>query len=109
MTGSQQNWDYYRKTSALRRPERSVDQKTCYTADPESNLIEIGSWNKPGIVTEDDFRWATEEASKKKKQGYELDITDKRLHHEIYLSDARKVAPEKMKTVIRHPIREKEK
>ena len=38
-------------------------------------------------------------------QGYALDITDKRLHHEIYLSDARKVAPEKRKTVIRHPIR----
>ena len=39
------------------------------------------------------------------QQGYELDITDKRLHHEIYLSDARKVAPEKLKTVIRHPIK----
>ena len=38
-------------------------------------------------------------------QGYELDITDQRLHHEIYLSDARKVAPEKLKTVIRHPIK----
>ena len=40
-------------------------------------------------------------------QGYALDITDKRLHHEIYLSDARKVAPEKLKTVIRLPIRKK--
>lgn len=40
------------------------------------------------------------------QQGYTLDITDQRLHHEIYLSDARKVAPEKLKTVIRHPIRE---
>ncbi|MBO4864620.1 MAG: GyrI-like domain-containing protein [Eubacterium sp.] len=40
-------------------------------------------------------------------QGYELDITDKRLHHEIYLSDARRVAPEKLKTVIRHPIKKK--
>ena len=39
------------------------------------------------------------------EQGYELDITDERLHHEIYLSDARKVAPEKLKTVIRHPIK----
>ena len=39
------------------------------------------------------------------EQGYVLDITEKRLHHEIYLSDARKVAPEKLKTVIRHPIR----
>ena len=39
------------------------------------------------------------------KEGYALDITDKRMHHEIYLSDARRVAPEKLKTVIRHPIR----
>ncbi len=38
-------------------------------------------------------------------QGYVLDITSQRMHHEIYLSDARKVAPEKRKTVIRHPIR----
>lgn len=37
--------------------------------------------------------------------GYENDFSDTRLHHEIYLSDARKVAPEKWKTVIRHPIR----
>ena len=41
------------------------------------------------------------------EQGYRLDITDERMHHEIYLSDARKVAPEKLKTVIRHPIRAK--
>ena len=39
------------------------------------------------------------------EQGYTLDISDQRLHHEIYLSDARKVSPEKLKTVIRHPIR----
>ncbi len=41
------------------------------------------------------------------QQGYALDITDKRMHHEIYLSDARKVAPEKLKTMIRHPIKVK--
>ena len=40
-----------------------------------------------------------------KAQGYELDISDNRLHHEIYLSDARKVVPEKLNTVIRHPVR----
>ena len=40
--------------------------------------------------------------------GYMLDISDKRLHHEIYLSDARKTAPENLKTVIRHPIRKKD-
>ena len=98
------------------------------------------------FVTREDFEWAVEEATKKKKtdfskvefftydeglcvqcmhigpyddepatvelmhkfmeeQGYELDITDERMHHEIYLSDARRVAPEKLKTVVRHPIK----
>ncbi len=41
------------------------------------------------------------------ENGYENDINEKRLHHEIYMSDARKAAPEKWKTVIRHPIRRK--
>lgn len=39
------------------------------------------------------------------ENGYANDFSDVRLHHEIYLSDARKVAPEKLKTVVRHPIR----
>lgn len=39
------------------------------------------------------------------KNGYENDLSDTRLHHEIYMSDARKVVPEKWKTVIRHPIK----
>lgn len=100
----------------------------------------------PDFVTRDEFQWAVEEGTRKKKkdfskveflsideglcvqcmhigpydhepetvtlmhefidqQGYTLDITDERHHHEIYLSDARKVAPEKLKTVIRHPIK----
>ncbi len=100
----------------------------------------------PDFVTEEDFRWALEEAERKKKtdisgtefftydeglcvqcmhmgayddepatvaamhsfmerEGYVLDITGSRLHHEIYLSDARKTAPDKLKTVIRHPVR----
>lgn len=40
-------------------------------------------------------------------QGYVLDITDTRLHHEIYLSDPRKCAISKLKTVVRHPVKEK--
>ena len=40
-----------------------------------------------------------------KEKGYILDITDKRYHHEIYLSDPRKCDPNKIKTVIRHPIK----
>ena len=101
----------------------------------------------PDFVTKDDFEWAVQTATKKKKldcssaefltvneslcvqimhlgafddepatveimnkfiheNGYVNDINDRRLHHEIYMSDARKVAPEKWKTVIRHPIKE---
>ena len=100
----------------------------------------------PDFVTKDDFEWAVQTATKKKKldcssaefltvneslcvqimhlgafddepatveimnkfiheNGYVNDINDRRLHYEIYMSDARKVAPEKWKTVIRHPIR----
>lgn len=102
----------------------------------------------PDFVTKEDFEWAIQEASRKKKedfskvefltyneglcvqcmhigpyddepetiqrmndflteQGYEPDITNKRLHHEIYLSDARRVAPDRLKTVIRHPIKKR--
>lgn len=38
------------------------------------------------------------------ENGYVIDIGDTRRHHEIYISDPRKVAPEKLKTVLRHPI-----
>lgn len=102
----------------------------------------------PDFVAKEDFDWAIEEATKKKKEdfskveflayeegvcvqcmhigpyddepatvemmhefmtaeGYELDITEERFHHEIYLSDARLVAPERLKTVIRHPVKKK--
>lgn len=39
------------------------------------------------------------------ENGCENDLSESRLHHEIYLSDVRKSAPEKWKTVIRHPIK----
>ena len=39
------------------------------------------------------------------ENGYRNDMTDIRLHHEIYLSDIRKVQPSKWKTIIRHPIK----
>ena len=39
------------------------------------------------------------------QNGYVNDINRERLHHEIYMSDAGRVAPEKWKTVIRHPIK----
>jgi hypothetical protein len=39
------------------------------------------------------------------EQGYVNDLSDTRRHHEIYLTDVRKVPPEKWRTVVRHPIR----
>ena len=42
-----------------------------------------------------------------REQGYETDFTGHRRHHEIYLSDPRRTAPEKLKTVLRHPVRVK--
>lgn len=39
--------------------------------------------------------------------GYEEDFSSQRYHHEIYLSDPRRCAPEKLKTILRHPVRPK--
>ncbi len=39
------------------------------------------------------------------QKGYRIDMNEARRHHEIYLSDPRKTSPEKLKTVIRHPVR----
>jgi hypothetical protein len=38
-------------------------------------------------------------------QDYAIDLSDERRHHEIYLGDPRRTAPDKLKTVVRHPIR----
>ncbi len=40
-------------------------------------------------------------------EGYDVDISAERLHHEIYLSDPRRTAPEKLRTVIRHPVKKR--
>jgi len=60
--------------------------------------MHIGSYDDEPATVERMHDFMTSEA-------YALDITDKRFHHEIYLSDARRVAPEKLKTVIRHPVK----
>lgn len=39
------------------------------------------------------------------ENGYELDLSDNRLHHEIYLSDPRRVSPDRLRTIVRHPIK----
>lgn len=61
--------------------------------------MHIGSYdNEPATIE------AMEQMAQ--ENGYEIDISEERLHHEIYLSDPRRAAEEKLKTVIRHPIRQ---
>ena len=50
--------------------------------------------------------WSTTVLPNPAENGYENDFSASRQHHEIYLSDARKVAPERWRTVVRHPIKE---
>lgn len=112
----------------------------------KENFAWIAMIRLPEFVTEEEFAWAVQEATAKKKtdfskvefftydeglcvqcmhigsyddepqtiaemeryqaeQGYVTDISDHRFHHEIYLSDPRRCAPEKQRTVVRHPIR----
>ena len=114
----------------------------------KSSFCWISVIRLPEFVSEAEFQWAVETATKKKKldcssaefltvdeglcvqilhqgpfeeeaasiarmeayleeNGYETDLSAERRHHEIYLSDARKVAPEKWRTVIRLPIRKR--
>jgi hypothetical protein len=62
------------------------------------HVMHIGSYDDEPATIAKMERYAVE-------NGYVIDITDTRHHHEIYLSDPRKVAPEKLKTVVRHPIK----
>lgn len=64
--------------------------------------MHVGSYDEEPGTVEAMHRYIEEE-------GYVPDITDQRFHHEIYLSDARRCAPDKLKTVIRIPIKKKEK
>ena len=114
----------------------------------KSSFCWISVIRLPDFITKEDFDWAVDSATKKKKldcskaefltideglcvqimhigafddeyltveimdqylgdNGYENDFSNTRLHHEIYLSDARRVDPRKWKTVVRHPIRKK--
>ncbi len=84
--------DYSRKEDYSKVEFLTYDEGLCV------QCIHIGPYDDEPATVEKMHDFMTGE-------GYELDITEKRLHHEIYLSDARRVAPEKQKTVIRHPVK----
>lgn len=60
--------------------------------------MHIGSYDDEPETVENMHRYMEE-------NGYVLDFSKKRMHHEIYLSDPRRCDVQKLKTVIRHPIR----
>ena len=62
--------------------------------------LHVGSYNDEIITVERMHAYMENE-------GYQLDITDERMHHEIYISDFRKTEPAKLKTILRHPIKKK--
>jgi len=80
-----------KKTDFSKAEFLTIDEGVCV------QCMHIGPYDDEPATVEQMHRYMEE-------QGYALDINGKRLHHEIYLSDVRKVAPEKLKTVIRHPV-----
>ena len=70
----------------------TIDEGLCV------QIMHLGPFDNEPETVEIMNRFVTE-------KGYQNDFSATRLHHEIYLSDARKVPAEKWKTVIRHPIR----
>lgn len=91
------NWAI-REATAKKKTDFSKVEFLTYDEGVCVQCMHIGSYDdEPATITRmHDYM---------KRQGYVLDITEQRLHHEIYLSDVRKVSPEKLKTVVRHPIK----
>ena len=87
-----------REATAKKKQDFSKTEFMSYEEGECVQCMHIGSSDDEPATVEAMHRYMAE-------QGYALDITAQRLHHEIYLSDARKTAPEKLKTVIRHPVR----
>ena len=85
---------------AARKKKTDFSKVEFYTYDEGIcvQCMHIGPYDDEPVTVERMHKYMEE-------QGYTLNITDQRLHHEIYLSDVRKVASERLKTVIRHPIR----
>ena len=87
-----------REATAKKKQDFSKAEFFTYDEGLCVQCMHIGAYDDEPATVEVMHRFMEE-------QGFVLDITDQRRHHEIYLSDARRVAPEKLKTVIRHPIR----
>ena len=99
--------DDFRWISMIRLPEfvtrKVFDWAVREASDRKDDFCWISMNRLPEFVTREVFDWAVREATEKKKTYF----SGCRMHHEIYLSDPRRTAPEKLRTVIRLPIRRK--
>ena len=96
---TQKDFDWAKETAAAKKG-LDCSRAELFTLE-EGECVQImhtGSYDdEPATIKQmDDFA---------QENGYTLDFSATRLHHEVYLSDPRKTAPEKLKTVIRHPVK----
>lgn len=89
-----------KKTFARKKPDRDLSQVYLTKFDEGlcAQIMHIGPYDNEPATIKVLEEFITE-------SGYTIDISGKRKHHEIYLGDPRKTASEKLKTVIRYPIK----
>ena len=96
---TQKDFDWAKKTAAEKKG-LDCSRAEIFTLEEGDcvQIMHVGSYDdEPATIKlMDDFAL---------DNGWQLDFSDTRLHHEIYLSDPRKTSPEKLKTIIRHPVR----
>ncbi len=96
---TQKDFDWAKKTAAEKKG-LDCSRAEIFTLEEGDcvQIMHVGSYDdEPATIKlMDDFAL---------DNGWQLDFSDTRLHHEIYMSDPRKTSPEKLKTVIRHPVR----
>jgi len=93
-------FEFFKTVLAKKKPEldMSLARLEVFTEGLCVQAMHIGPYDDEPATTAAMERYATE-------NGYAIDLSDVRRHHEIYLADPRKTAPEKLKTVIRLPVR----
>ncbi|MDR1355530.1 MAG: GyrI-like domain-containing protein [Propionibacteriaceae bacterium] len=94
---------HFKGKAAAKKPELdlSVVRLETFTEGLCGQIMHIGSYDDEPSTVADLERFIA-------KSGYRTEMSGLRQHHEIYLGDPRKVAPEKLKTIIRHPVVKRE-
>ena len=98
---SKENFDWaIQQATSKKKMDFSKVEFLTYDEGLCVQCLHIGSYNDEPVTVERMHAYI-------KNEGYQLDITDERMHHEIYISDFLKTEPARLKTVLRHPIKKK--